>query len=678
MRGIAVLLVALAFASTAFLAEPASAQSSGSLKGIICIQSPYASYPAGSGACPGGQGLPGATVVLSKAGTVPVGPAPLGPTESTATTDANGIYSFSGLADGTYAVAVSRTGFQSNTSSVDVAGATYHDVALVGESVTAKGLVSDPDAKPIPGAALNFCCVNTYVSASTGADGRFSVGVQAGYWSVDINAPGFQTTYQSLLIDGSELGFVLQPIPPQDAKVAGTVVDQDGAPVSGARVSLYNYGGCCYTYAEGDVAMGAPASSSSTDPAMSYRPSYSGENSTTTDSQGRFSMGAYSGENQLSVSKEGFASQSRSVTVVSGQTASVDVELLKFPEKTARITGQVVDAKTGKGVAHAYINVQSPQYGLYECSQPASAGDGSSGSSGTATGTTTSGGVSEPKPAIAIAPGEPYPAPGCAITIEDNGSFDGLVTPGYAIISVYVDSYASCSESHDADGSSSRTCGPEYYSWSASRSLAADGTTTLDIRLRSRPAPDAVVSGYVIDAESGKALPGAQISFSNQDNYGYGYATTDGDGSYSLRLRSGYHMVSVWSEGHLSWQGVLDVPSGDTPFDVEVTPGQESYGYCCYGPYYGGGGVAYASAEDGAKSSGMASATASPAPAGGLDSSSSQQGSQYEDLGGGLGPYDASKRQSQLEQSSDGTPGLGLVAILAALGAVLVLRRRVA
>jgi protocatechuate 3,4-dioxygenase beta subunit len=445
---------------------------------------------------------------------------------------------------------------------------------------------------------------------------------------------------------------------PTDAVLDGRVTDLSGNPVAGAQVSSYNHGPVYY--AEGDA-------SSSDDAGMS-RPAYYGGNSTSTDADGRFRMGVYSGENQLSVWQDGYASRSVSVKVASGQTATQDVQLEKFPEKTSRIEGRVTDAKTGRGLPFVSISVSSPWYGVYECSMEEGSDSGS-------------GGGAEPMPAEAeksmIAP-DYYR--GCSITTHADGSFEGLVTPGYSIVSVYYDSWRACYGSTDADGSSSRTCGPEYFSFSRTLTLPANDTTRLDVKLQSHKAPDAVVSGYLVDAESGEAIPGAQISLHNQETYGSGYATTDGDGSYSLRLRAGYHSVSVWAPGHLPWEGILVVPAGDSDFDVELTPGEPSYG----------GGCCYAYAMDSKSSIGAAEGAAMPPAAMGANGGavSSDDGTDadgneqalYQDLGGGLGPYDAAQRGEQLDdstESSNGAPGLGLVATLAALGAVaLVLVRR--
>ncbi|MHB1262179.1 MAG: carboxypeptidase-like regulatory domain-containing protein [Thermoplasmatota archaeon] len=463
-----------------------------------------------------------------------------------------------------------------------------------------------------------------------------------------------------------------QPAP--DAFVRGIVSGPDG-PIEGAQVSSSSYGspGEPQPMPAEDSSDGS-TSTSSPDSIRCYDCYYGGYNSTTTDSEGRFFLGVWSGETQLSVYHPDFRSTYATVTIAAGETASHDFDLEAYPEKTAHLVGKITDAKTGKGLSFASLGVRSPFYGVYACSAP----EGSSSGSG---------GGTEPAPGDATEPGSdgvaksmpyPYYDPGCDITIHSDGSFDGDVTPGYSILSVYA--YQDCSTSRDADGGSTTSCGPEYLGWSRTLSLPANETTRIDIALASRPSPDATVSGYLVDLETGKAVSNGQISFSNQETYAWGSATTDSDGSFKIRLRSGYHTVSVYANGYLSWEGVLQVKAGSSDFDVQLTPGQESYGGgCCYYAMEGKAVAADMAAPTAAGGSGMASAAATSTDDGSAESS---QALDYEDLGGGLGPYNAAERSDaivnddQTEPSDKGAPAPGILLALAALGAVLVLRRR--
>ncbi|MFA5944577.1 MAG: carboxypeptidase-like regulatory domain-containing protein [Candidatus Thermoplasmatota archaeon] len=453
--------------------------------------------------------------------------------------------------------------------------------------------------------------------------------------------------------------------PPPDAFIQGIVSDAAGKPVEGASVSSSSYSG----YPGEPQPMVAEDSGSGTSSPDSIRCCYyGGYNSTMTGADGRFFLGVYSGENQLSVYHQDFVSRSLQLQVASGQTVQQDIQLEAYPEKTAHIIGKITDAKTGKGLSFASLNVRSPLYGLYECSQP-------EGTASSSTGTVEPAPDGEAKSSMP----SPYYDSGCAITIHSDGSFEGDVTPGYSILSVYA--WQDCSTTRDADGGGTTTCGPEYLQWTRTQNLAANSTTRIDIALQSRPSPDATVSGYLINVETGEAIPGAQISFSNQDTYAWGSATTDSDGSYKIRLRSGYHSVSVYANGFLSWEGVLQVKAGSSDFDVKLTPGQESWGGCCYAYADKAAGME-AVAPSPQSGSGIASATTST-EADGSDASSS--GEQYQDLNGGLGPYNAAERSQaaadsgSLSTSDDkGAPAPGLLLALAALGAVLALRRRIA
>ncbi len=663
MRGnvLPILLTAVFLLGAAALVVPSSVAQVGAstLKGTVCSVDNvyYMRAPAADQACASGRGIPDATVRLTKPGTV----GPVGAVDRTAKTDSGGVYSFTGLDNGDYTLTASHAGFSDSKQTATVSGGSVADVVLAGNAITVTGKVLGDKGQAIPGASVYACCSgNDSQSVPTAQDGSFALSTVAGTRSFSVSqARGFQDLNQELFVDGtSPVEFRLVPVPPQDATLSGVVKDQDGTPVAGVQVTVYSYPNQPQPAYSGD---GSAKPASSNSPA--YYPYYGGSNYTVAGADGRYKIHVYGGGSvSVSVSKEGYASFNANPTVAVGESKAFDITLQKYPAKTARIEGTVLDAATGKAVPFFTVSVRSPLYGLYECSQDASA----SGSGGS---TTYSGGSG-----VAIArpyPG-PYENPGCAITVESDGTFHGLVTPGYAVIQVYADSARSCVETRDAGGSSRRACGPEYLSWSRSLVLPTDDRTPLRVELQQRPAPDAVVSGYLVDATTGKAIPNAQVSFNNEETYAYGYAQTDADGSFKLRLRHGYHSVSASAEGHLSWQGNLMVETGDQPFDILLQPGQESYGGCCYG-------CCYAQASDGvaapAASGGKTAGASSTSAASGGEAQGGA-GQAYEDLHGGLGPYDASARQKALDAATRGSPSLQVVMVAGVLLVGAIIRRR--
>jgi len=117
-----------------YLAPQTQAQGVGtsSLSGIVCVagdEYPYmtAEAPDRNQSCNGP--LPNATVRLTQPG--PLGSA-VGGVDKTATTDANGAFQFSQIADGTYKLEAARTNFAGATLDVKVNGATQQDLSLVG------------------------------------------------------------------------------------------------------------------------------------------------------------------------------------------------------------------------------------------------------------------------------------------------------------------------------------------------------------------------------------------------------------------------------------------------------------------------------------------------------------------------------------------------------------------
>ncbi len=641
------------------LPESASAQTqtaTGSLKGIVCTMDwgdeprPLAGDEKARGCY--GQGLSGASVRLQRTDAV----GPVGAYDSTTQTDSTGYYAFNQLPDGKYTITITRTGFEDHAGQLEVPGIASYETSLRGKELQVTGRVVDLQGAGVARAQV-YLSGGTYKEVSPGSDGSFSTTLRAGNYYISASAPGYQQASMSQLIDGTaSITLKLEAFPPQTARLSGTVTDQTGRPVPDVRVTVSQGGYCCYAYDQaesvqseprpaasggtggGSGASGAPAA----DELSIARPEpypYYGENWTTTDAQGRYAINVFEGGLSLRAEREGYLASWAELRIAKDEQRTHDFKMEKLPDKTARIVGRVTDA-AGNGINYVAVSIDSPRWGQNECS------------------------------------GE---WEGCRITVRSDGSFEALVTPGYSIVRIYHEQWRSCTETTDADGTYRRNCGPEYFSWSQTLTLPANQTTRVDAKLIQRPGPDATISGYLIDGSTNTAIKRAQISFGHQLGHGYGWATTDADGSYKVRVHSGVHYVSVYAEGYLPWEGIVEIaPRADRAFDVMLTPGEARYGGCCYGP------IAYA--EDGAGGVALDRAAGGPAPprapsAGGqagADGDAAEGGSSasaFEDLGGGLGPYNPAARGAMTD-ADQGTPGFAVAAALAALAAALVVARR--
>ncbi|MES2154831.1 MAG: carboxypeptidase-like regulatory domain-containing protein [bacterium] len=680
MRGFAAIIATAIFvlAPATPLLHGAEAQvNNSSLAGLVCTVEGF------NGTSPGAcriDGIPAASVHLTKPGAAGTA---VGAVDQTVEADAHGSYQFSSLADGDYDLAVSHAGFADGSAMVAVKGGTIHDVALSGTKVAATGQVVDANGKGVADAYVKVCCPGGDSSAATtGPDGGFQVTTVGGYRTFNVVRNGVMVLSQEAFVDGTAVVLLkVAAEPGRDATVQGVVTDQHATPLSGIVVHVYDYNGGCCAEPQPDYACAPPPPNAGAPTQSCVRPCcYGGDTSATTGSDGRYAVKVFGGSSvNVQVNQAGYASFYTSQYVEKGQTVQVDVKLTKFPDKTAHLVGHVTDAETGRGLGYVSINVNSPEFGVYECSD----GGGSQvyPMSVTASEPTYSGGSATATGSAQASPAMyPYPGNnGCAIKVQSDGSFEAMVTPGYATVNVYYDTWRSCSTTTNADHSSATTCGPEYFPWIGTLNLTANADTKLDIQLRPKPHPDATVSGYLVDGTSHKAIPQATISFYNMDNNAGGYAQTDRDGSYKVGLRSGYHQVTVSMYGYFVWQGVLDVPAGDSPFDVVLTRGQMMYGGGCYDYCVMDGSP---KAMAGPTPSGMSTTSTgstSPGDANG-SAGSGTAGSEtaaFEDLHGGLGKYDAAERAKVLEAANHkSTPGLEIAWLAAALGLVAVLARR--
>lgn len=604
-------LVAATILFIGLIAAPVSvdAQTSNTVEGYICTGSEHGDECF--------QPLPDAAVQLVGDGVI----LSVGAVDESTTSDKGGYFAFSEVPDGEYTLSISRAGFESVAFPVSAAGGSFESYYLMGAELEQTGSVVDVNG-PVSSAYLYFYGED-YADATTDRGGEFAVQIRGGYYQISVDQRVLvDGCCQSFLIDGTPLELEVQEIKGRDIPLSGTITDQNGVGIAGVRVNVDQ---CCnyYPYYQEETAPDGVAYS---------EPYYGGYQSTETDASGKYSLMISEGWYNLNAYKDGYArAWADGEATSSGVTE--DLKMEKFPDKTAVIKGKIMDS-AGKGLGDVSISISNEKYGQYECSTYEEYADK-----------------------------EADYEWGCKIIVNKDGSFEAKVMPGYSIVSVYYDHWRGCNQSHNGDGSSSTSCGPNYYQASKVIDFQAGTEHEVNIRLQQRPGPDAVISGYVLD-EEGEGITNGRISFNRLDGYSYAWADLDMHGSYKLAVQSGYYSVSVYADGYFRWEGnILIKADSDTPLDIVLTEGTSSYGYCCYAYE---GGLDYAEGSDGmiakpASGSAQGEAISSGQP--GQQSDSGDEG--FQNLGG-LGPYDKQKRNQELADASE-TPPIGLLLVVAGL-----------
>ncbi|MFQ3548583.1 MAG: carboxypeptidase-like regulatory domain-containing protein [Armatimonadota bacterium] len=218
-----------------------------------------------------------------------------------ATTNANGVYTLSNIAPGTYNITASKTGYDSATNNgvVGTAGqVTTSNFTLTPQPGSITGTVKDSSNNPIVGATVS---TNTGgYSTTTNSSGEYTLSnVAPGTYDVTASKSGYVSSTNS--------GVVVNPgasttsnftLTAQTGTITGTVKDSQNNAISGATVST-NTGG--YT--------------------------------TTTNSSGVYTLtGVVVGTYNVTASKSGFVSvTNNNVSVTSGQTTTSNFTLTAVP-----------------------------------------------------------------------------------------------------------------------------------------------------------------------------------------------------------------------------------------------------------------------------------------------------------------------------------------------------------
>ena len=173
----------------------------------------------------GGTGVSGAVVNLS------------GPTAATATTGSTGGFSIANLPAGSYAVSVSKAGFNTFTNTALVLTAASHtlNAALTPISYTVRGSVASA-VSPYPAVAGAMVTVGQYTT-TTAADGTFTAaGIPSGTVLVTAVKGGFNTASFYVAITGNSS--VTVKLTPTPYTVSGTVRTSSGTALVGAVVRV--------------------------------------------------------------------------------------------------------------------------------------------------------------------------------------------------------------------------------------------------------------------------------------------------------------------------------------------------------------------------------------------------------------------------------------------------------
>lgn len=508
-------------------------------------------------------------------------------------------------------------------------------------------------------------------SDTTDAEGRFTLQLPAGRGSLSVWYEKWgASASQEVEVSGdvSDLRFVLATPPPRTAVVEGRVVDASGNPVSGATVRLDQ--GCCYAYpaelreepatppAEGDGnASTAGSAGMAAEDARMIMPApccYDRTQEVVTGADGAFRFESYGGPRMLTAWAKGYAQTTKQLDAKENETVRAELTLEKVPAADAVVKGRIVDAVTGLPVKGAHVSLQNVEWSRYGWAE---------------------GG--------------------------DAGTFELTTIPGWAQVRVDVwDRGYAVPVADDGVASDSLVKPSErgYYSWVRTLRLQS-GANDLVIELDPKPLPDVVLTGYVLDPEAKAGVPGATISFWNQDTGEWGSATTDATGSYRILVRAGHFQVSGWAQGHLGSAESLVIAQGESAkrYDLPLPKGDPKHAPChdadCGGPIMYAEGDAKGVAARREASYGP-TPTAAPAASSGTsgmttgsqESADGTRAQSYAGGGGGLPPYDPEQAGTVPAQGEgvnaaragdNGVPGAGVLA-LAAVGALaaLALRRR--
>jgi photosystem II stability/assembly factor-like uncharacterized protein len=244
----------------------------------------------------------------------------------TLTTDASGAYASAFIPTGSYTIIVSAAGFASQTKGTSVAAGQTSTVnftlaAAGGAGALVGTVVNISNNAPVSGATVSFSGGST----TTNSNGFYQfTNVAVGTYNVTATHAGFFSSTQSATVTSggtTTLNFKLAT----GGKLAGTVTNSSGASVSGATVNISG----------GSIATNVTLTTSSTGGyATNFIPA-----------------GTYT----ITVSATGFTTQSKTATVNTGQTTTVNFTL-SAGGGTGTLSGTVVNISNNAAISGATVS----------------------------------------------------------------------------------------------------------------------------------------------------------------------------------------------------------------------------------------------------------------------------------------------------------------------------------
>ncbi|WWB87080.1 carboxypeptidase regulatory-like domain-containing protein [Priestia aryabhattai] len=248
---------------------------------------------------------------------------------TTTQTNAEGNYSFTQLASGTYTLNFIAANFVTATRTPTVpAGQTQIvNVTLQPSPGTVTGTVTSTGGTPVASATINLIdAFNTVVAtATTNIQGQYTLSnVNPGQYSVTVSAPNFQSQLLGITVTSNQTTTANFTLIPSPGTVTGIVSNTNGTPIQGAIVEVLDTGNNVIA-------------------------------TVTTNAQGQYTANQLApGTFQLRVKAQNFQTTLLGFTVQASQTTTQNVILQPSP---GTLTGAVNDAQTGVSLSGVSVNV---------------------------------------------------------------------------------------------------------------------------------------------------------------------------------------------------------------------------------------------------------------------------------------------------------------------------------